>query len=67
MKKEKTERLVETIVKKLGKKGYDHLLKFGEMPAVKLTDEEMKYIKGGIDIVKILKESGKTVYDPNSK
>lgn len=41
-------KLVETIFKKLGKEGAEHFVKTGELPAVKLTAQEMEFVKGGL-------------------
>jgi len=41
-------KLVDSIVKKLGKEGCEHFVKTGELPAIKLTNEEMEFIKGGL-------------------
>ena len=43
----KNERLTKSIAKKLGKEGIEYLEKNGDLPAIKLSNEEMNYIKGG--------------------
>jgi len=51
--------IAESIVKKLGKEGVAHLEKNGELPAIKLTDEEMQFMRGGwtiSDFYEILKK-----------
>ncbi len=40
-------KIAESIVKKLGEEGVAHLKATGELPAVKLTNEEMKLLSGG--------------------
>lgn len=40
-------KIAESIVKKLGQEGVAHLKATGELPAVKLTSEEMNLLKAG--------------------
>lgn len=35
------------ILQKLGTEGIDHIKKTGELPAIKLSDTEMSFLKGG--------------------
>lgn len=44
------EQLIQSIFKKLGKDECEHFVKTGEMPAVKLSQEEMELVKGGISL-----------------
>lgn len=64
MKKKDVERLVASIVKKIGKEGVEYVKKHGELPSVKLTAEEMKLIKAGIDRDKIKDLFGPTIFNP---
>lgn len=41
------ERLSQVIIQKLGKEGCEYLVQNGELPAIKLTKEELEYVKGG--------------------
>lgn len=67
MKKNETKKIVEALVKKLGKEGVEYLKKHGELPAIKLTAEEMKVINGGgkdifDEIIKNSTVSAKALY-----
>lgn len=46
-KKSAEQKIVENIIKKLGKEGVEYLMKHGEMPVLKLSAEEMNFIRGG--------------------
>ena len=53
------DQIVESIAKKLGEEGIEYIETHGELPAVKLTNEEMSYIQGAggpIDFIKRLIE-----------
>lgn len=47
MSKVKEKKLIEIIKKKLGKDGLKYVQQHGEIPCIKLTEEEMKFLKGG--------------------
>lgn len=47
-----SENIAETIARKLGKDGLEYLEKNGELPAMKLTSEEMNFLKGGLTFEK---------------
>lgn len=47
MSKVKEKKLIEIIKKKLGKDGIKYVKEHGEIPCIKLTEEEMKFLKGG--------------------
>jgi|JI10StandDraft_1071094.scaffolds.fasta_scaffold6601541_1 hypothetical protein len=54
-----SDQIKESIVLKLGKEGVKYLEKNGELPAIKLTSEEMEFMKGGWtipDFYEILKK-----------
>ncbi len=44
------DQLVQSIFKKLGKDECEQFVKPGEMPATKLSKEEMELVKGGISL-----------------
>jgi len=41
-------KIAESIIKKLGQEGVAHLKATGELPAVKLTSEEMNLLRAGM-------------------
>ena len=47
MSQELIRKLTQSVIQKLGKEGCEYVVKFGELPAIQLTDEEMGFIKGG--------------------
>lgn len=63
-------KLVESIFNKFGKQGVKHVVENNELPAVKLTSEEMNLIKAGMGTYKnfkdVLDELGKSAgIDPD--
>ena len=63
----KNDQIVESIVKKLGEEGIEYIETHGELPAVKLTNEEMSYIQGAGGLDKVIEEIlslGKTIRNP---
>lgn len=57
------QKLIESIIKKLGKEGCESFVKTGELPAIKLTPEEMEFVKGGLfkELYFIIKNIGKVI------
>ena len=47
MSQQRNTEIEKSIYNKLGKDDIAYFEKHGEMPAIKLTDEEMEYLKGG--------------------
>ena len=41
------QQLATSIANKLGVEGVNYFIKHGELPAVKLTEKEMEFLKGG--------------------
>jgi hypothetical protein len=44
MNKQKDKVIAQSIIKKLGKQGVKHFLEHGELPDVKLSSKELKWI-----------------------
>ena len=42
-----SDEIAKSIINKLGKEGMEYLQKNGELPEIKLSPEEMNFIKGG--------------------
>jgi|JI102314A1RNA_FD_contig_31_6404283_length_1097_multi_3_in_0_out_0_2 hypothetical protein len=49
-------KIAESIFRKLGKEGMAHVEETGELPAVKLTSEEMNLLKAGMGPYKNVKD-----------
>jgi hypothetical protein len=41
-------KIAESIIQKLGQEGIAHMKATGELPAIKLTNEEMSFLKAGM-------------------
>ena len=61
-----SEVLIKSITEKLGSEGVSYVKEHGELPIMKLTDDEMKFLKGGLrDLIKrLLSCKGKDEKDP---
>lgn len=52
-------KLAKEIINKIGVAGVEYMREHGELPAIKLTKEEMNFLNGatGIDLLEFLKNS----------
>ncbi len=58
-----SDKIAESIARKLGKEGIEYLEKNGDLPVIKLSPEEMEFVRGGINVVDSVKDAWRKLKD----